>query len=289
MKGNDVVAEVVSINGIPEPTEIIGVSGHLEWLVVDDLQIDPRYQRDLSELQVRKITKNFDPDAFGVITISSRVPGGLFVVDGQHRIAALRQMGWGQQRVPCIVYRNLSLEDEAKVFYLPQTTRKYMTPGQRFRARLVANEPTAIELKRLVEFHGFSLNLTNGGSADAKELDAIAALEFIDRQYSIEHLGLVLKVMHEAWSDNEAKLQGNMIRGLAMFLYRFGKLYNRARLIRVLRDVSPVRIDSNGREIMKVLGGSRDDAFGRSIHRVYNHKLQTNRLPEWEASGRGKS
>ena len=237
MKGTEVAETDFATNSIPHP-DMVGVSGHLEWLVVDDLQVDQRYQRDLSEVQVRKIVKDFDPDAFGVITVSSRGSGGMFVVDGQHRLAALRHMGWGAQRVPCIVYRSLTLEDEAKVFYLPQTTRKYMTPAQKFRARLIAGEPNAIAIKEMVESFGYSLNLGNGSSHYARDIDSVAMVERITRQYGFDHLPLTLGIVRDAWGNTDIKISGAVLGGISVFTYRYKCMYDRSRLVRLLQELN---------------------------------------------------
>ncbi len=262
-------------------------SGHLEWLPVSTLQVDPRYQRELSELKVRKIVKSFDPDAFGVIVVSTRNNGERYVVDGQHRIAAVHKMGWSDQRVPCVVYHGLSLEEEAKVFYLPQTTRLYMTPAQRFKARLVAGEETATAIKRIVESHGFSVNVHTGGTPHPAEIDAIGALEHV-YMASPDNLDRVLGIVVRSWGTDTYKVQAGVLLGLSRFIAKYKDMYDRARLLEVLRKVTPLHLTGNARDIRKAIGGNSNDSVGRSILRVYNKNLQVRRLPEWDAIRQGQ-
>lgn len=277
--------QITTVNGatVPATLEAIGVSGHLEWLIVKDLRVDPRYNRDVSQLYVRRIVRDFDPDAFGVIIVSERADRQAYIVDGQHRIAALKEMGWGDQLVPCLVYRDLTIEEEAKVFYLPQSTRRGMTPANRFKARLMAGEPLALETKATVERAGYMMNYRTGSSPDTREIDAVHAIEYLVRVGGQEHLYDALAIVQAAWGTDEFKIPGTFLTGLSGFLRRYVNLYDRARVIHILRGVLPVRIEANSKQLMAVLGGTREDAVGRAILRLYNTRLQQRRLPEWDS------
>jgi hypothetical protein len=279
--------QITTLNGTAAddaaaPLEAIGVSGHLEWLIVKDLRIDPRYQRDLSPLYVRRIVREFDPDAFGVIIVSERSDRHAYIVDGQHRIAALKEMGWEDQLVPCLVYRDLSIENEAKAFYKPQSTRRAMTPANRFKARLMAGDPSAIEVKATVERAGYMMNYRTGSSPDTREIDAVHAIEYLYRVGGVDHLHDVLSIVRAAWGTDDFKIPGTFLTGLSGFLRRYENRYDRARVIHILRGVLPIRIEANSKQLMSVLGGTREDAVGRAILRLYNTRLQLRRLPEWD-------
>src|SRR5215470_2943638 len=85
----------------------------IEWLRISELHFDPRINRTVKPSRVKTIVGEFDSDALGIIFVSKRAEGDYLVVDGQHRILALKEMGWGDQRVQCKVYPNLSLAQEA--------------------------------------------------------------------------------------------------------------------------------------------------------------------------------
>ena len=72
---------------------------------VEDLFVDPSYQRTLDEKRVDRIASEFDPALLGTREVSAR-NGRSAVFDGQHRLAALRKIG--RRSVPCIVHRELS-------------------------------------------------------------------------------------------------------------------------------------------------------------------------------------
>lgn len=223
-----------------QPDNHAGVSsGKLRYLTAGDIKVDTRYQRGLNLAQVERIASQFDPGAFGTITVSRRNDGSLWVLDGQHRLAALQHMNWGDQRVPCIVYDGLSLDDEAKLFYSPQMTRRALTPMERFRARLILGDPVAIEIKRIANAHGYEINTGTGSDGNTDTIDAVAAVECIYKTWAGgAMLGTVLGVTRDAWGTNEFHIPGSVLIGIAAFCYRFPE-YNRTRLISVLRSIRP--------------------------------------------------
>src|SRR4051812_31723657 len=90
--------------------------GTPHWIRASRLAVDASYQRPRNERKIRKIANNFDPDALGVLYVSKRADGTYVILDGQQRHAALIEMGWQDQQVPCHVYTGLSVADEARLF-----------------------------------------------------------------------------------------------------------------------------------------------------------------------------
>lgn len=265
-------------------TEMGSVRSSLEWLHVSDLTIDESYQRTVRAHHVAKIAKGFDPDMFGTLIVSARQGGGMYVVDGQHRLEAVKQLGWHDQRVPCIVYYGLTKEEEARAFFFPQTNRVQLIPAERFKARLASGDQTAVELVRKVESFGYGINLTNGSSESTRMFDAVASIERLETNYREDVLSEFLAISRAAWGLDQYKIPNTFITGLGLFIFRYWGAYDRNRLATVLRNSTPMRIDGEGKDFRKVLGGRGDDATGRAILHLYNHKLQSKRLPEWDST-----
>ena len=77
----------------------------IERIPLSEICIEP-YQRVLNNARVKRIADNFDPARVGVLLLSKRGPHSYAIVDGQHRLCAIRQIG-----VPdavCIVVVGLS-------------------------------------------------------------------------------------------------------------------------------------------------------------------------------------
>ena len=69
----------------------------LQWCLIEQLQIDEGYQRGIeeggSQSLIRRIAQGWDWRLCQVLVVARREEGGLFVVDGQHRLAAARMRG----------------------------------------------------------------------------------------------------------------------------------------------------------------------------------------------------
>lgn len=282
-KGNNVVAAPVldNVSSLTTVSRRVGVSGDLLWLPAKDLKIDPRYQRTINEAHVRKIARDFDPDAFGVLEVSERSDRTYWVMNGQHRHAAVMLLGWEEQLVPCVVHRGLTLEEEATIFYKPQTTARSLSPAERFRARIIASDPSATQIRDLVHQAGYEIS-NHAGSVNPRTINAIGAIEFVAKAFGIDRLGPLLSVIRDAWADTDEQPQGRTIRGLASFMYRYEGTYDRTRLIKVLKESKPKRIETDGIELTRLLGGKTEEGIGRTILRHYNFKLVARRLPDWD-------
>ena len=99
-KDDKKINEEIKSESINYSRECFGVE---KWISLDKLNIDLRTQRNLMEGQVKKIVKEFSPSAFGRIIISMNPDenGKHHIQDGQHRVAALKLLGY--EEAPCIM------------------------------------------------------------------------------------------------------------------------------------------------------------------------------------------
>jgi hypothetical protein len=255
-------------------------TGKLEWIDVSSLMVDTEYQRELSTAWVRKIAREFDPDVLGVLIVSRRDDGNIYVVDGQHRVAAIKEMGWGDQKVPCNVYEGLSLQDEAKIFWKPQTNRKYLAPGPRFRARLIHGDRDALRIRDIVEENGFTITVNAGGAGPEKSISAVAALEHV---YNLGEAKLVevMELIRDGYGDSGDRVGLPIIGGLESFCQKYRGHYDRERLVKILREHTMTSIAAQGADLARVTGADKRNAHGMVILKLYNSRLQHNRLPSW--------
>lgn len=123
-----------------------------------DIRIDQSYQRELvSARHIERICESFAWDLFFAIGVNCRVDGSIYVFDGQHRLEAVKRLFGPDEKVPALVTTGLSAQDEAKLFYAMQTTRRPVRPEERFRAQVFRAEPCALEIREIAARHGYSL------------------------------------------------------------------------------------------------------------------------------------
>jgi hypothetical protein len=199
---------------------------------LDDLFVDGEYQRPLTSF-VNTVVRDYDPALLGTLIVSERRGGRMAIIDGQTRWAAMQERD--EPAAPCLVYMNLTREDEARLFADLQTKRRGMATYLRFRAALVAKQPEATDIARIVQAAGFELDVEETGQT----IKAIAALENVYRR-GPDVLGEVMDIIARAWPepDIEYRTSGEMIRGLSVFLGREQGI-ERGRLIERLSSVTP--------------------------------------------------
>lgn len=256
-----------------------------ERIVAGKLILPPEYQRPLKEHLVKRIMREFNPYEFLVLLVSQRMDGNYYLIDGQNRIEALRRMGWLDQNVDCLVFRGISLEQEAHIFWYTTKNRLAIRPAERFRAQLVSREADAIWINATVESYGFTLNLTSGGVRAVSALDCIGAIERVIATYGRVVLMETLEVMRDSWRNGSQKIQGNAMIGLSRFIRRYqnNERYDRRRLVHILQQHVVADIESGGRRLKDARKKMPlPDAYGQTILDLYNNRLsESKRLPDW--------
>lgn len=247
-----------------------------EVIRADHLTFDSLYQRAVNPAHVAKIVRSFDPKKLGVVTVSLRANGATVVVDGQHRAIACRSLR-DDYPVPCAVYDGLSLADEAMLFTDLQRSRKSLTPGEIFRADLVAGDPEALAIKRIVSECGYALNL-NGGYRSG--LSAFAKVREIYRRDRGETLRRVLRIMQGAWGEDVSPRQ-RTISGTAILVGRYGDELDAGRMADQLKTVTQRDVELRGEVIAHSYRCSNPEGVARHMHALYNDRRRTNRLPDW--------
>lgn len=276
-----VIAQLVEPTTIADD-KLMGIPYTQEWILADRLEIGPAYQRRIDENWVKRLAADFDPFLLDDLLVNRAANGRLTVMDGQHRLLAIREMGWGDQNVPCKVYDNLPEELQAKRFNTTDV-RKRLTAADRFRSALIAKDPDALAVTAIVESAGFRINLTNG-ETDGGRISAVAAIIGIYKKNRAEILPAVLSVFTEAYGTKTGPVNG-MLLGLAAFMTRFRDHYERDRLIASLRRLTPATVLAEGNDASRVLGRSSADGVAFAIWKAYNHGRQdAHRLPEFSAT-----
>lgn len=181
---------------------------------LDQLTVDPSYQRELDTNRVQKIVDDFDPALLGALEISVR-NGKCAVFDGQHRLEALTIRG--EKDAPCLVHEGLTVPEEAMLFVRLQTQRKQLNPIDRFRARLRAGETQAAEIQNTVE--GFGYTLGKGGHEN--QIGAISALDRVYDRGGRDLLALTLDLLY-IWKGEPRSMDGALIEGMAIAITKYG-------------------------------------------------------------------
>ena len=158
----------------------------IEWLKVKDLGVQwAEAQRTLSRRKVDSIINEFDPDAFGVLVVASLNGDGYHLIDGQHRAAAAMVVLGPEQTVPCEIIAGVDTAREAARVWLGRNTHQTKpNPLERFQRQVVAGEPEAVTINKIVKKGGFSVGVAS--------LQAVVACQSAYRKHGEQGLSWVL-------------------------------------------------------------------------------------------------
>lgn len=246
----------------------------IEGLRVDELIVPPEYQRTLDDAWVRFLISRYDASRVLVIVVSRRGDGTLVIVDGQHRVAMLRALG--VMVIRALVYVGLSPIEEANLFEDLNRNRRAPNIFDLFRAQIAGNRPDALAIRALVAEFGYEFR--RGGASAPNAIQAVGAVEAIYRQGGSDLLRAVLAITSGPWAEHSEGVEGQMLRGLAMFLRAdMGHPVDVARLHHVLSRCPPIAILADARGIAVATGraGATNGymPYVLAIQKVYNTGL----------------
>ena len=123
------------------------------------------YQRPVEDAEVDRLIAEWDDRLLDPLIVSFRA-GNFYLVDGQHRVCAVRKMNGGRDVVmQCLVYSGLTYEDEAELCYKLDKAKKRLSLSQSTNALLESGrDEEIVEIKQLLERKGFVWALNKSGS-----------------------------------------------------------------------------------------------------------------------------
>ncbi len=197
------------------------------WVNVEDMKVTPAAQRKYDPAHAKAIADAFDLEALGYPVVNFRA-GTWWVIDGQHRVGALRLIGWGDQQIECEAYRGLTEQEEAALF-LARAKTKAITPADRFRIAVTAGLPDEVAVKDLCEQLAMPVGVGRG------KIQAVNTLLKMYRAYGPEPLGRALLILREAYGLTSVGVGAPMVEGMTLVVVRYGKALKTDKVIEKLQ------------------------------------------------------
>jgi hypothetical protein len=227
-----------------------------------DTTVDHRYQRELDARRVEAMTKRFSPSLMGVPVVARREDGSLVRIDGQHRCAAAISAGHGDVPVMMEVYEGLTLQQEAELFLQLNGGRTAVGAVDKYKARLEAREPVALEIQGLLKKHGLRV-----GKVPAR--NCVLAIQAVERAFHRGTLDSTLFVLCGWCEGDAAAFDGLFVRAVSLFLSYYPDVDPR-HLVSRLEQVAPSRLETRLRR--EAQSGSSEDAARLVLTDIYNHR-----------------
>jgi len=205
------------------------------------------YQRPVETEDVDKLIAKWNPCLLNPIVVSFR-NGNFNIVDGQHRVAAMRKMaGGGDVIVPCIIYTGLTYEQEAELYYMLDQTRGKLRLGHATKA-LVESGANAeiIDVKQRVEDAGFVWALDRP-TGEPFEISTTRAVINAYRLLGGAAFSRMLGLIAGAWHGTPSSLKASIFSGMALFVKTYETELVDQTFIKRLSAVDPDEIIRRGK------------------------------------------
>ncbi|KPF76754.1 hypothetical protein IP68_02345 [Blastomonas sp. AAP25] len=216
----------------PEFATAVGNMPALNWCRLDQLHIDDAYQRSIdtpgSQSMIRAIARKWNWDLCQPLFVAKRDDGRMYVVDGQHRLAAAI-MREDIDQLPCIVSMTSGSAQEAQLF--SEFNRRRRAPSQLdlYFADLAAGEPTATDINCALIAAGLSMSKhTNAGSFKPGQVMNIAGLRNCLRVHGLDVLSVACDQMAKGWAGQRLQYAGTLFPGIAELVRHERALAQRA-------------------------------------------------------------
>jgi len=248
---------------LPEPyvNDMSGKRMKISQVDINELQVS-EYQRPTSDRQVDSIAQEFDPVKAGLIIVSER-DGKLYLMDGAHRVGAMRKKQIPY--CPALILTGLTYEEEADYFRRQGENTRRLSNYDRFRAGLEARDPVNIEIAQIVKKHDFVMS---SSARMAKKLTAVQTVATIYRKYGAATLDKTLMLIRQTWDGCDNSTKNECLMGVAEFISRFGT-------IDFVERFSQIRFSQIYQRYQMTRDGTPNGkAFCRALVQKYNENLR---------------
>ncbi|HET6907849.1 MAG TPA: DUF6551 family protein [Mycobacteriales bacterium] len=194
-------------------------AAHLRWVAIAEMKVNPRAQREFRPDKAAKIAAELDLEALGYPVVNRR-DGHYYIVDGQHRIAALKLIGYGDQQIQCDCLEGLTEAEEAELF-LRRDERTAISTYDKFRIAITAEREVETDIDRIVRAQGLVVS-RNKNTPHA--VSAVGTLRKVYTQAGPIALGRALRIIRDAYGD--AGLEAPVIHGIGLLCQRYNGRLN---------------------------------------------------------------
>ena len=191
-------------------------SSKTEFVALGRVRVAEQSQRDLRDFRVDALVAEFDPNRLGYPVMNFR-DNVYFVLDGQHRIAALKRWngpGWESVQIQCEVFTGLTVAEEAEMF-LRLNNVLGVTVHDKFKTSISAGRALETAVKACVEAQG----LTISKHKTPGSIGSVSTLLNVYKRSDANVLGRALRIARDAYGD--PGMEAQVIDGFGHLCQRY--------------------------------------------------------------------
>lgn len=249
----------------------------LRWVPIAEMRVNPKAQREFNPAQAEKYAADFDFEGMGFPVLNLR-EGVWFIVDGQHRIAALKLIGYGDQQVQCECFEGLTEAQEADLFLIRDDRRK-VSSFERFGIAVTAQWETQVDVNRIVQ--GLGLAVSQQGTP--RTIGSATTLVRVYERGGPKTLSRTLKIIRDGIGDDG--FDQFIIGGVGLLTQRYNGQLDDAQVISKLAVLKkPVStIHQKAETIRSRTGTTKTQAVAAAVVDIVNAGKGGKKLPSWWA------
>lgn len=248
-------------------------------LRIDTLRRSPAglTQRRFDKAQAERYAAALDLDALGrpVINIRDGIP---WIVDGQHRIEALKIVGFGEDKIECEIFEDLTDREQAALF-LHIDQRRAINQFEKFLVACTAEYPAELGIRRAVESQGLKVSRERATGCVA----AVTALRRVYEKGDETVLGRVLRTIRDGYAGDPTAFDGQVIEGIGLIFSRYNGQVSEREMAAALGGAQ-----YGARGLIRRAEATRDRTGNPKVQCIaaaavdlYNKGRHTKRLPPW--------
>lgn len=268
-----------------ESTETVHIRTTTEEIEIstEDVEIKD-YQRKFSPSWARWIAKNFDVQKFDKPLVAPLASGKYAVIDGQHRIAALRIRFSGHPVtfVADVDPDATTMAQQAKRFSGRNHYVRKTSTGDHLRALIVEGDTDAMAFQDILDEAGYTIKW--GGGKTRPGMIPPAVFKGVRTKCPTtwrRDLVDALDVCNRAYGTTDFPLDSDFVVGLVLFLrtYRDDPMFDRDRFVGKISEHLPRALYTKA-QTLKALGEAGSNVYGvrKVLVSTYNHGAHHRKL-----------
>jgi hypothetical protein len=260
---------------VSDSTNHIEREARLRWVPIAEMRVSPLAQRELNTARVNKILNSFDLEQLGTPTVNER-GGHFYIIDGQHRVEALKGMGWEDQLVQCWTYVGLSEQEEAEKF-LKLNDVLAVHGFAKFKVGVQAGRLEECDIDRIVRAQGLKVSMDGSEGA----ISAVGTLRRVYQQTGPKNLARALRLVRDAYGD--IGLTAVVIDGLALLCHRYDAQLDDERAVSRLSTVNGGlnALLGQAENIRRQTGNQKRHCVAAAAVEILNGGRGGKKLPSW--------
>lgn len=236
-------------------------------------------QREFRQAHGDRIAAELDLNKIGYPVINHR-DGNYWVVDGQHRVYALKQNGFEKDMLDCEVYEDLSDAEMAEIF-LGRDDRKPIPLYDKFHVACTAGRRRERDIQRAVEANGQKIARSKDDG-----ISAVGALSTVYDRSGDVVLGQVVRTINLGFGGDPLAFDRAVIEGLGLVFNRYNGKTNEKQLGSRLSELrqGAREVLRKAEAIRERTGNQKKQCVAAVIVDIYNKGLgprDAHRLPAW--------